>query len=742
MVHRIKSCVGRFDYMNKTELVNTYLNIIELLKKVNSNRDEIKYYFKKASDLDRSWTSIRYIQYLEKGDASDQREAHSECKMLFDNAPHPRIKVECSIILSKHFHDGLGVKKDIYKAIESIQYAVQNNHLWSKLIYADYCSEINSLKNKANSVYLELIKQDTFDSNLKNEVIIKIINNMEYAPLTNEEAEILDTYLSETPNITSKLLNALIENSKYFPQSIIKKLAADANIPQSESILLYMDNKSCDWNHILSEETGSNTERIYQHVCKTIVLNSKINCPIVNDSDSNVVIYNLNHMCILSQLIQIRFLIHPDKKAILLANNIYGKSELFKKIVNHKIFDECYEFNGRIAYKLTGYTNVLHTIQEYYSNILSKTNEKGIYEIYTGCDVSNSFAIYLTCNNVRYTTVELNPHQLSYKFRIDSGINLKFYTKEFHNIQKYLGVIDGSSKCSKNIYYYHSGVSEKQKSSLNYWDFDNNLEKIPFNVKNEIIKAFNIPTDSLKGVTLLLTNSSGYSSANTQMPFPYFLSVYQLMIDLFSPNAKICIKAHPNDNYSKFAEYFPNAVILDNSCPIELYSLVPGFKLDTVITGSTSGNGKIEKYINKTIVSGYPIFRYAKVLVELFIVGELLKKLKITKIHQDFTNDSDRFLPDFFRNANGIDIQIADESNFQLTYEQKLKSKGISLNNPGQYSHYVVIEVIPFGSSLIEHSKKTLWLSLDSNSNINFNTEYKFNNTQILIKSRMYYAKK
>lgn len=674
--------------------------------KKNASRDILLKYLEIASNIEGDWVTIEYINLLSQGDESDKNIAFEKCNLLFNNSIIERVKVECSIMLSKYYYTGLGTKQDLDKALDIITFANDRHHVWSYVLSADYCVSKN-LYEKAQILYLKALSEGSYNKDVCSGIVVKLLSSIMSSDPYIDVISKIDIFINKC-TISKQVADVLYKVFyRFYPSKInllIDKLLLIPNrtpvIENLISSLLLISGDIKKYQDIYNTFINKN-EEVTSLFDALEAFNSLGGCNLIfDDTDtSGAVIYNLNHLCFLTQLIQIRSINHPKQKAILVANNIFHKEKLYRDLIKFGIFDILIEFNGRIAYHNNSYSSVINTIDDYYSKLLDQINMP-IAAIYTGCDISNSFGVFAIKNGYKVHVIEAEPHQIEHDYREFGGFNLKFYTKEYSDVQRASGIIRGLSPLCYRLKHWYVGCPSVNVECETYIDFDKNLHNISSSTKQSLLEMLPISKSDIADITLVLTNSSGFLSTNTDLKYPVYFGLYQLMIDFFTSGDNVYIKSHPSDDYPDFDKYFSGIKILDNSYPIELYTLLPNFHIKQLISGFTTGSLKINKYVDNNTVCGMGFYKHSNHLLQLYSVYLISNKFKLQLVSED------PFIQDFINNCIQTD-KLDNISVCDVSFSENHSSSSFCFTDSVD-SIKIRVKVTPDSDSLFEESIKII----------------------------------
>ena len=281
------------------------------------------------------------------------------------------------------------------------------------------------------------------------------------------------------------------------------------------------------------------------------------------------------------------------------------------------------------------------------------TIEEGIKTYFTdllvknGCDinaadeifVSNSgayclFELFLVLWKIPYSLVEFSKNEFASKRLVKSMVQYEEISPAYRRLVLSAGtVIGANSFCKKHIYCSGSDLNTTLPGKICVFDFLA-LKKLRKEIKDKILASYpEIDFFKIRGIqNLLIPNSESLTKRATAICGNYINNIiapYTLLIDLLSISSEqLMIKPHPHGSFP-FETYFPCAVLLDKTFPIEFLQLISGCKIRKLISIETSAVDKISHLVESNIVaSRYWMLNIVEIL-PLYIA--MLLKAKLAK---------------------------------------------------------------------------------------------------------------
>lgn len=611
--YSMKTTIEDVDLLHK--LLNSDLsdsgicNRIATIYNEMGDRPNYLLFLNKALSCGDAWSGVKYINELKKGDILEQKRAYLCCEKQLNAVSDVNVLNNLNISMADMLFNGLGIEKDMNDAIKHIQYAVDHGHQWSKVLLINYLRQGNTdQKKKAFEQCISYIEEWQLNRDTYAE-LCRILSTMYYeGNCVEKNLDLAISYLKiaieyGTKNSDARLFDLLWERGT--PDSYSEAYAIVEN-PANPGFKFRLGKMYHYGRHVSSDIERA--VELYKASLDSGFIWAKdelYEALWERPRDGDYVLFNLNHMSALSQLVTLRFTRHADKKAILLADGIFNKSKTYKDLINSGIFDHLIEFDGRIGYNTKSVVELETLIDKYYNDLFEKNNISfsSISDYYTGSDLSNPFAIYLSIQKIPYYLVELSPNQLNPLSRYDGAFKLGYYENAYHTMQKKFGVLCGEEGLPTILYdsaSIHPRANIKH-SRYEVIDFNKSLICLTDDEKQKIEKCYNLSKNDNKLGIVIFPNSTGYCKGEFGIQRAEFMNVYKTMADYYYPNKEITIKMHPNDTYNPDFDYCPTMRRLNEDMPIEFLRVIDGIEIDTVVTGSTSTVSKI-KDISRHVV--------------------------------------------------------------------------------------------------------------------------------------------
>ena len=340
-----------------------------------------------------------------------------------------------------------------------------------------------------------------------------------------------------------------------------------------------------------------------------------------------MVLFVMQHIGGLYQILTFRFLKHRNQKAILLMceghknvtfiNNMEG--EIFDKIVLFKVKDrkEYLEENTWEEQVVKDYGSIFAGMGIRISDFS---------DIYCAHDLCNDFYYYCEHEKVYVNYLEIAPGLLSSKDPY--SLLTELGSDPLHEVfsRKYDTVRGGISSYVKTRYVFRKTLDKDVET-----DFYNDLYKIDSKSIALIGKAisinkFDITTDRC---SVFLFNSEGWTALRSKVD-TYFS--HAIICDIYlNKIGNLIIKDHPNNrgkrNLKEVKSLFESVPNLPADIPLELIVLTKRCKFDKVISCASTGNAKIANYVNENVVLGNEPYLYWRCLLKLMISYEVEKIL-------------------------------------------------------------------------------------------------------------------
>ena len=441
--------------------------------------------------------------------------------------------------LGRAYRDGRGVKQDLGKAAEWMRKAADKNIGWAKNELFDILWRINTPESQEEMISVATAFAEAGDGNAMGRLGRAYRDGRGVSQDLEKAAEWMRKAARRNVN--------LFKDELY---EIVWKISTDSSV-------------DC-----LSHHTDKNVIRKY------------------NPRDAGTIIFNLTHPGCLWQLIALRCNFHAVNNSVLIVGDYAKENTFINSLVTNGVFDsviyyDCWKFTT-----LKDESLVIAGINEYFGLLLKEhgIDISIINTIYTGSDLVNSFALFLSLNGINYTTIELSPNQLSNDNRYFWGSKFAAPNSEplpFFILQKKYGIL-----CQER---YNGPVLLSEETSLDesclchicyILNFKKALHDISKDYVRRIIEC--IPDlDKLMSADVLLTPSSLDPSTRYYKKEDYAY-IYQVFVDYYlSRYENIVIKTHPSNPHI-LDGHFQDGMLVGGEYPIQLLELVPNLKFDLV----------------------------------------------------------------------------------------------------------------------------------------------------------------
>ena len=220
-------------------------------------------------------------------------------------------------------------------------------------------------------------------------------------------------------------------------------------------------------------------------------------------------------------------------------------------------------------------------------------------EIYL-CADHFPLGIYLNSNKIRYNYFEDGPgQQCKVEQTIESSIKAK--NKFLYDIIVYLNLFGRSKNVNSRYIDLAAQVDLKEDGILNQ-DFSVSkiLSSLDDNKKNKVLKIFNVSLEKINAKNKVLFLPQHNVNLNI-FSIEQQIEQSALLIDYFLSNKKLVIKPHPNDDYTNYSRYFPEAEIIDRKFPIELMIPFTEDKFEIGLTAWSTSIKSISNILQKSI---------------------------------------------------------------------------------------------------------------------------------------------
>ena len=372
-----------------------------------------------------------------------------------------------------------------------------------------------------------------------------------------------------------------------------------------------------------------------------------------NIKDENYVIIEIQHLSALYQALVMKFNMFKNDKVVLIVNSIwFNELDFTKNLVKYNVFYKIICFGDPIVgFKETGEKYILN----FFNNIFEQNNLKieNAKTILTACDVHNFFSIYCILNNKKVDFIELYENQFIDKNRYFINVqfaNSPIWVKDIY--MKY-NSLTGDIKHSDHRYLFPNSKLELKIDK--HIDFLKEFFNLSKENKALIVKCLDIKDNNLyHNCNILLLNSLGYSFPKTKLELPNHYLPYMLVADYYFKNEPVFVKDHPQTRKSSFIEYIePYMPTINSTIPIEIFSLIPNFYINKLMSINSTGNDKLKGYIGNEIkLTDNYLFNY-ELVHKLFIIFKLESLFGNSNNFHYFKIDKD-FLELFKNNATDL----------------------------------------------------------------------------------------
>lgn len=327
----------------------------------------------------------------------------------------------------------------------------------------------------------------------------------------------------------------------------------------------------------------------------------------------------------------IREMVHKNDDAVLMVYSRFKKTQDIDSIFQQVIYAD----DNNAVHFASNPQFIENSIVEYYDKVLADNGVSldDFDTIYTGCDMLNDFAIYLSVKKKKYNYIESYKNQLCpgrngiYKWHIEKE-NTHGSSDYFKVAEKHLSIC-GTSKYVDTIFsltisdYVFPLFSKYKKINLN-----EGLIELSETTKRVLIDCFDY--DDIRSVCAEAQNSV---LLLTQRQWKYPLTdietgiMYQYLVDYFcKPNATIAVKPHPSDRYNH-KDFFNSSVVFPVSFPADLFPIINDFSIEQAITISSTSIEKLNCWCDNLLFCGEIYFLLWRDINRLYFAYELLNNL-------------------------------------------------------------------------------------------------------------------
>ena len=392
------------------------------------------------------------------------------------------------------------------------------------------------------------------------------------------------------------------------------------------------------------------------------------------------VVFHLNHYASLSSLLLLRLTLHRDKEAILVTTGSYSKEKVLAKLLENGLFDDIILFDEKRWFMCESRELLINDMNTFFNKEFT-LRDRDIHEaeeIYCSSDWSNSFAIFLAANSVKFTIFDIYKDQLSSEARYEAIYNSGSALEPYYTLQKKYGVLNGEKGNCKLKTRIESVYDSDDDSGNTKFDY-NNFNEIKSEDRKKILNCFSINTQLLQGdVQLVLMNSRVFCRSHSIYSASEIPFMYQTLLDFFYiEGTRILIKQHPHDpiNISKF---FPYATILDPNFLVEFIKLYDEIHIANVTSIRTTSLDRIGGCVGNELTLGKVFFKIVQHLHHMYVCYDLAENLGgHFKIYHSVANDS----PLAERNMM---IQIV-EKNFKKIHAERIVAERSETYPPNSF---------------------------------------------------------
>lgn len=326
---------------------------------------------------------------------------------------------------------------------------------------------------------------------------------------------------------------------------------------------------------------------------------------------------------------------HYGDNLIIVARCGGPQDGIFKNLKNNGIVSDIIPICSGLT-DIHNSDDIKTMVVEYYT---SKLLEKGktiddIDEVYVSSDLFNSFGIFLSLIDKKYRFVEPNDSYKESDWMYDYPYKKGLASIEYCKIQKEYSVLSGKKYPLDTIYLNKKNYVEGADFYDSSW-----YDRIPENVKSQLVKSFNFEMIDKKNVQLVIENSIGYISGITKNN-P--VAIYQIIIDLFcdKKHHNVLVKPHPYSSSEMMdLNNYPGSRMFDRMIPIEILCIA-NVKIDDAFTITSTGLSKISHVVNNSLQLGQEFLNYSLILPYIYTYAKIAISKGMNKLIHNVTSEN------------------------------------------------------------------------------------------------------
>ncbi len=387
---------------------------------------------------------------------------------------------------------------------------------------------------------------------------------------------------------------------------------------------------------------------------------------------TNTVLFNLTHTGYLWNLIAIRFKCHPHQKCILFIGDYAKKNSFIESLKYNKIFDDVIYYDSWKITLLDSETKVIESLNNYFFKIM---NDNGLDihnldSIYTGGDLVNSYALFLSINNINYYTIEWSPNQLfkigRYYWGSKFASPARLTPLPFYILQKKYNVLCQENSNRPVVFSEKCNLNNlHDRSNYNLVNFKQMLLDLSDESKTRIASC--IPDINLLSKDTVLVLPSSLDPSTRYYKKEKYAYVYQIFLDYYTgSNDDILIKCHPS-NPNALKGYVPDAMLINGEYPIQLLEIVPGLKIKTICGVYSESIRSMTHIASKSFEAGEEYFRLFSKIHQIYAINyaRCVISGSNSKYVQNYTTDNN-FTDIFVSNSINVICNNPIGANFYM----------------------------------------------------------------------------
>ena len=372
-----------------------------------------------------------------------------------------------------------------------------------------------------------------------------------------------------------------------------------------------------------------------------------------------MIIYAVEHIGLLSQLLSIRLAKHQDEKAVLFCVGLNQKPNLLKCLNESGFFDHIINFSSVGLYGQSE-IEIEREIKGTYDALLKKEKLEicEIKRAYVGYDSKLSSAIYLDLNNIPFSTVAMSDTRG--KAMHPSGWYLKCVDEIGHYNSAYYHLACKVAPLTNSLIATHPFlvsntsplvIKEDHDPLIQATDFNAMMDNLPFKDRFKISTWFGENEEMLShGFTLLIPSSVAHVNSRaygmTQRNIgkktnrDHFVNkliyhddeyeeMYAKALDYFSSDEmKVVIKPHPSNDLNQFENIKANgALLLSSEIPVEFLRTIPQISRIKPLTLKSTSISKLNGIIEDEVELSFYFLEAFGYTDRLWVILELNKSL-------------------------------------------------------------------------------------------------------------------